>query len=151
MKPLHTLLALLLLSFAQLHAQRANFGLGIIVGEPTGISGKVWLSSRNAIDGGIAWSFAKESSLHLHADYLWHFFDVLKTDLQIPMYAGVGERFKIGKADQTRIGVRFVGGVNLHLAEAPIDFFLELAPVMDLAPATKLGLNGGIGARYFFE
>jgi hypothetical protein len=151
MKRFFPLLIFLLFDLARLHAQSDNYGLGIIVGEPTGISGKVWVSSRNAVDGGIAWSFAKESSVHIHADYLWHFFDVFKTDLRLPLYAGVGGRIKLGKGDQSRVGVRFVGGINLHLTEAPFDFFLELAPIMDLAPATRLGLNGGIGARYFFE
>ena len=28
-----------------------NFGLGIILGEPTGIGGKLWISGRSAVDG----------------------------------------------------------------------------------------------------
>ena len=34
-------------------AQNRGFGLGIIVGEPTGISGKLWIEDRKAIDGAI--------------------------------------------------------------------------------------------------
>ncbi|MCK4431244.1 MAG: hypothetical protein KAW19_08060, partial [Candidatus Aminicenantes bacterium] len=46
-------------------AQESGFGLGIILGEPTGISFKNWIGSRTAIDGGVAWSFGNNDSLHL--------------------------------------------------------------------------------------
>ena len=49
-------------------AQVEGLGIGIIVGEPTGICGKLWLSGRTAIDGAAAWSFNKNGNLHLHAD-----------------------------------------------------------------------------------
>jgi hypothetical protein len=47
--------ALLICGTAQ--AQDSGFGLGIIIGEPTGISAKQWTGSRTAIDGAVAWSF----------------------------------------------------------------------------------------------
>jgi len=38
-------------------AQDRGFGLGIIVGEPTGLSFKKWSGDTTAIGGAIAWSF----------------------------------------------------------------------------------------------
>lgn len=132
-------------------AQNKGVGLGIIVGEPTGISGKAWLSQTNAIDGGLAWSFIKGGSLHVHADYLWHTFDALKTEYTIPVYLGIGGRFKFAANENARLGVRIVGGLDFLLSTAPLDIFIELAPIMDLIPATQLALNGGIGIRFFFK
>jgi hypothetical protein len=133
------------------YAQERGFGIGLIVGEPTGISLKTWTSSTTAIDGGMAWSFHRETALHIHADYLWHSFDLIKTQERIPVYYGVGGRIRFGNKVDSGIGVRGVVGLNFFLKQAPIDFFLELAPILDLIPETSLSMNGGIGVRYFFE
>ena len=52
-------------------AGESPFGLGVMIGEPTGISGKYWLSPANAIDFAVAWSFANDANFHLHTDYLY--------------------------------------------------------------------------------
>ncbi len=134
-----------------LHAQSKGFGIGIILGEPTGISGKLWVSNKRAFDAGLAWSFVKEGSIHIHVDHLWHIFDVFKTEHRIPLYVGIGGRVKFASKEDARVGVRIVGGVDFLLDSAPLDIFFELAPVVDLVPATQGSLNGGIGARYFFK
>ena len=67
------LLTLMLVS-ATVTAQESGFGLGAIVGEPTGLSWKFWTGSVTAVDGAAAWSFADETALHLHADFIFHDF-----------------------------------------------------------------------------
>ncbi len=62
-----------------LSAQEKDFGVGAILGEPTGVSLKKWLGARTAIDGALAWSFANESGFHLHADYLVHNFSLFRS------------------------------------------------------------------------
>jgi len=152
MKRIVLVLALAGVCTALTHAQNKGFGVGIILGEPTGLSGKYWLSNRTAVDAGLAWSFVRGSSLHIHGDYLWHIFDALKAeDETIPLYVGLGGRLKFGDRDNGRFGVRVVGGIDFMVYTVPLDIFLEIAPIMDLVPATQLGLNGGIGARFFFE
>ncbi len=134
------------------YGQQNGFGAGIIVGEPTGLSVKGWTSGTNAIDAGIAWSFRTPSSFHIHADYLWHNFSVFKTTEIIPLYYGVGGRVKIGReGEDSHFGVRVVIGVDYMFRDAPVDIFLELAPVMDLAPSTELTANGGLGVRFWFK
>lgn len=132
-------------------AQDRGVGLGIIAGEPTGISLKGWLSDRSALDAGLAWSFVKETSFHLHADYILHSFNVFNTEERVPLYYGIGGRIKTAKREDTRLGLRMMIGVGYYFKEAPIDLFLEFAPIVDLAPATELRFNAGIGARYFFK
>ncbi len=132
-------------------SQDNGFGVGILVGEPTGISMKGWLTKKTAFDVGVAWSFIKETSFHIHADYLMHSFNVFETEENIPLYYGIGGRIKIGEHDKSRLGFRMVGGIEYLFRDAPFDLFLEVAPILDLVPKTELTFNGGFGARYFFD
>lgn len=132
-------------------SQDRGFGLGILLGEPTGMSMKGWVSSSTAIDAGVAWSFHHEGSFHLHADYLFHSFDVFKTQDKIPLYYGIGGRIKTGRNQDTRLGLRMVVGVDYLFQHAPFDIFVELAPILDLTPATEAQVNAGIGGRFWFK
>ena len=129
-------------------AQDSGFGLGIILGEPTGISFKNWIGSSTAIDGGIAWSFSNNNSLHLHMDYLVHNFNIFKAKKgKLALYYGIGGRIM---TEKSRVGIRIPVGINYIFGDAPLDIFFELAPVLDLVPSTEFGLTGGIGIRYYF-
>jgi hypothetical protein len=139
-------------------SQQKGFGLGIMFGEPTGISFKGWLSERSAIDGGLGWSFAHNGSVHIHADYLYHFYDVFNTP-RLPLYLGVGGRIKLqntnnnghnDNSNDVRIGIRVPFGISYQFAEVPVDIFLEIAPILDLNPETDGSVNGAIGARFYF-
>jgi hypothetical protein len=131
-------------------AQREGFGIGLILGEPTGISGKYWIGSTTAVDGGVAWSFVDDGALHLHSDFLKHSFGLIEVEQgAMPVYYGGGARMSIG--EDFRFGIRGVVGLNYHFGNAPVDVFIEIAPIFDLIPATTFYLNGGVGVRYFLQ
>jgi len=141
------LLTILICSIAE--AQDKGFGLGIILGEPTGISGKLWTGYNTAIDGAVAWSFEKKSSMHLHGDLLFHNFHLTKVHKgKFLTYYGIGGRVKF--EDDSKVGVRVPLGINYLFAKTPLDVFLEIVPILDLAPSTDFSLNAAIGIRYFF-
>jgi len=143
-------------------AQDRGFGLGVILGEPTGFSGKLWTSPINAIDFGLGLSIGGDrvgkyngsydggSRLHVHMDYLWHSFDAIQTELALPIYYGVGGRLSSGAGYNTSLAVRGVFGVAWLPAQAPFDFFLELAPTLQVTAPAGFGMEAGIGARYYF-
>ena len=131
-------------------AQRNGFGLGLVLGEPTGFAFKGWMDSRSAIDGALAWSFLHSTSFHVHVDYLIHT-EALTKRGDMPAYYGIGGRIKTGGRGSDRIGVRVVGGLAYYVPGSPIDIFVEIAPILDFAPSTDFQVNGGIGARYFFR
>ena len=139
---------LVLLSIGGAHAQSRGFGVGIILGEPTGVSFKGWVSQENAIDGGLAWAFGKGGRFHLHADYLWHFNLNMAAGEDFRFYTGIGGRFAAGS--DAIFGARIPLGLVWLPKGAPLDVFVEIVPILDLAPATKFRGNGGIGARFFF-
>jgi hypothetical protein len=133
-----------------LNAQDKNFGLGIILGEPTGVSAKLWTSSENAFDFAAAWSFKGDGHLLLQADYVWHMFRLISVSSgKLPFYVGIGGRVVL--ADDALIGVRVPLGLDYMFADAPIDIFVELVPILDLAPETDFDFGGGIGARFWFN
>lgn len=127
-----------------------GFGIGIILGEPTGISFKNWLSPNHAIDGAAAWSFEGHDAFHLHVDYLFHHDNLAKVEGgKLLFYYGIGGRLKM--QDRSRLGVRIPFGAAYLLRASPLDFFLEIVPIMDLAPETELEFNGGFGIRLYFK
>jgi len=80
------------LSGGRAQAQESGFGLGIILGEPTGLTAKKWLSTDTALDFAAAWSFGGEDSITLHADFLQHKFNLIKIESgSLPVYYGIGE------------------------------------------------------------
>lgn len=143
------MLALLVLP-APAAGQDRGTGLGVIIGEPTGISAKFWTTSRNAVDAAMAYSFRRRGYFHIHADYLWHFPDVIRSTERFPLYVGIGGRLAVGR-DRGIFGVRIPGGIAYWVRSAPVEIFFEVAPIVDLAPETDVSGNIGIGARFFFN
>ena len=132
-----------------LNAQQTGFGLGLILGEPTGLSGKYWISPWTAIDGAFAWSIDKKSGVHLHSDYLWHDYRIISVIKgKLPIYYGVGARVVF--ATDNIFGVRGVAGLNYIFDGTPLDIFLEIVPILDIAPKAGFDFNGAIGIRYYF-
>lgn len=126
---------------------RGNFGIGVMIGEPTGISVKSWNSSRTAFDIGAAWSLTgREEALHLHSDFLWHSWFSNAEDLAF--YYGIGARVIF--ADEPTAGARFPLGLNFIFQTIPFDLFVEAVPIIDLTPDVELAGNGAVGLRYYF-
>ncbi len=137
-------------------AQGEGFGVGVIVGEPTGISFKAWQTPTTAIDAAVAWSFAGRDAFHLHADYLIHNYRIIKLRRgKIPLYFGLGARLRLKDASHTNndinLGIRIPIGLAYLLPNSPLDLFLEVVPIMNLIPATELDLNAAFGVRFFFR
>jgi hypothetical protein len=147
-----TTVALVIMLFNNFNAQDKGFGLGLMVGEPTGISAKYWIDGNNAFDFGLAYSFVQKfSAMSLHADYLYHAFDVIKSDYRLPVYYGFGARLRFVNNSDNALGARGVMGIAWLSDKLPIDVFLELVPVFNLIPSTSLNLDIALGARYYFK
>lgn len=132
-------------------AQDKGFGLGIMIGEPTGLSAKYWTSSTNAFDFGLAYSFVQKfSAVSIHADYLYHDFNVIKSDYRLPIYYGFGARIRFVNNSDNALGARGVVGIAWLNHKLPLDVFFEVVPVFNLIPSTSLNLDIALGARYYF-
>jgi hypothetical protein len=143
-------------------AQERSFGLGVIIGEPTGISAKLWVSPVNALDFSLGWSvggdrvgnynggFDGGSRVHFHMDYLWHWFNAIHASERLPLYTGIGGRINTGAGYDASAAVRGVLGLAWLPSQTPIDVFIELVPSLQIVPSTGFGIDAGLGARFFF-
>jgi hypothetical protein len=136
-------------------AQQPNFGLGIIIGGPTGISAKLWTSDINAFDFGLGWSAINHrdhsrNNVHFHMDYLWHSFNAIRSAERFPLYYGIGGGFSSYADNESSIAVRGVFGIAWLPHQTPIDIFLEVAPSLELTPSTGVFIDAAIGIRYYF-
>jgi hypothetical protein len=128
-----------------------GFGIGIIVGEPTGLDGKMWLGETTALQAAAAWSTDANTSFHFHLDYIFHRFDLFDVESgRLPLYYGIGGRFRVRDKSDDDLGVRVPIGVSYMFANDPFDIFVEVVPILDLVPDTDFDLNAAIGFRWFF-
>jgi hypothetical protein len=152
-------LAVALPGVAGAESDKGAFGLGLIIGEPTGVNAKYYLSDDRAIDAAAGAAFIGRG-FQVHADYLFHPFVLENTEtFVLPFYAGPGlrvlRRDTGGQEDaHTRFGIRGVGGVLFDFRDIPLDVFIEVAIVFDYRTLEGepfgLDVNAGLGARYYF-
>jgi len=145
-----------------------TFGLGLMLGAPTGLSGKYFLGPDTALDFGIGaiGYYRGHDGLHLHADFLWHPLVLAKAEpFWLPLYGGVGGRLFFFDDDLDRnddrdddgvaIGVRAPVGVAMDFNNVPLDVFFEIALVLDFfvgyRDSVDVDINPAIGVRYWFE
>ncbi|MGD8414049.1 MAG: hypothetical protein PVF33_07445 [Candidatus Latescibacterota bacterium] len=130
---------------------RGDFGLGIIVGEPTGLDLKWFLNGENAVEGGVAWSFSGDTDVHIQVDYLYHFYDWIKVKKGLlPVFIGIGGRVAFVENQDDKLGIRIPVGLSYEFDGGVVDVFGELVPILDLAPDTDFDFEGAIGARFWF-
>jgi hypothetical protein len=140
---------LIFAGFNSVLAQKSGYGIGIMLGEQTGLSGKYWLNSENSLTGGLAWSFGENEAIYIHSNYVWHDNNLIKMQNgSLPVYYGVG--VSLGFAEKSRINIRIPLGVNYQFPTNPIDIFVEIVPQLGIVPSSSFGVGGAIGIRYFF-
>ena len=126
-------------------AQGHGLGLGVMIGEPTGISCKGWLSHSGAIQLGIGWpSLSQTGGTAVSAEFLWHS-HVFRSHEYLPLFYGLGGIF-----GNDLMGARGIFGIAWWPRGSSIDIFLQLAPTLYFKPSSRFDLDFGLGIRYFF-
>jgi hypothetical protein len=137
------------------------FGLGIQLGAPSGITGKLYMGGRrNAIDFalGAYYDDVFYNNAFVQVSYHWHFPELTSgSGVTIPLRIGVGGwltsgawRFGYYRGYDVIIGGRVPFGVDFDLETAPVQFYVEVAFAMAVVPFIGAGLDAGIGFRYYF-
>jgi hypothetical protein len=139
-------------------ADKGTLGVGIILGEPTGVAAKLYLEDDQAIQAAVGSAFIG-GGLQLHADYVFHPY-ILQTrpSFVLPVYVGPGVRlidYTNGRDDSSiAIGARVVGGLLFDFQDVPLDAFFEVAGVLEYefkdGEGAAIKLNAGAGVRYYF-
>ncbi|MFA5511580.1 MAG: hypothetical protein WC313_03940 [Candidatus Kapaibacterium sp.] len=139
-----------------------DFGFGIILGDPTGLTGKFWIDRENAVALSLGNSYF--GALRISGDYLWHF-DAFKSKV-VSLYAGPGVVVGIGesggwiykkkgdyyyvrKDSEIGVGVRGIFGLNIIPKNTPLEFFLEIGALVGVIPNFGSSAEGAIGIRFY--
>ena len=140
-----------------------KFGLGFMVGDPTGLTGKLWVAPTNAIDFGFGlWGYGVYNcgrglpcdrfGYHagtLNVDYLWQS-NIVRGPAQLDWYIGAGGRVLIFGGRGFDIAARAPIGLALMFNNpAFLEVFFELVPALYLAPPA-FTIEGGLGVRFYF-
>ena len=126
-------------------AQGHGLGLGLMIGEPTGISCKGWVTNTGAIQLGIGYpSLSSRQGTAVSAEYLWHS-HIFRSHEYFPLFYGLGGIF-----GSDLMGARGVLGIAWWPRRSSIDVFLQLVPTIYFEPASQFEFEFGFGVRYFF-
>lgn len=125
-----------------------KFGIGLIVGDPSGVSGKHNLGPM-AIDWAVGFGLIEGAGLHGHVDWLWNH-DLASLDrADLGLHFGVGPKIALFN-DFTWIGARAPVGVNFNFSRVPIDVFVEVAAGLWIIEDTDFDIDAAAGARWWF-
>lgn len=154
MKLLTTLIALISTSLfiQQAHATNA---IGVVLGDPTGVSGRMSLDANHSIEGALAFTSSKYDGTHIHGTYLWdRARSFASNGGPIDLYYGLGIRLisiHEGKYDgDIALGPRAPLGLIYNFNNPNLELFGEISLALDIAPKTDVDLDVGIGLRVRF-
>jgi hypothetical protein len=151
-----------------------RFGLGFVLGDPTGLSGKYWVGATNSLDFGLGfWGYGFNDSCWrdsagvrhcpgygngysngtVNLDYLWQS-NIIRGQAQLDWHIGAGGRmvwFGGCNGDCFALAARMPVGLDLMFNNPSfIEIFFELAPAFYIVPGFTFDIEGGLGVRFYF-
>ncbi len=138
-----------------------NFGFGLTLGEPSGLTMKYWTAPNRAWDFYIGGSYF--GSPRIGADYLWHFPNAAPV---LRFYAGLGGTIGFGhghgywyntnqsdfyyRADNSAgLAARGLFGLTVVPHSTPLEFFAELGVLVGVTPAFGSAADVALGIRFY--
>lgn len=134
--------------------QPGHFGVGGILGEPTGVTAKYSIDRQFAVQAALGLSLV-ERGIWLSTDFLIHIHNIFGVQDVLPLYVGGGlviqDRGNIGrdKNREASLGLRGVVGVE-WLVQDRISIFGEASAQPFILPSLGFGISIAAGARYWF-
>lgn len=146
------IILLMTLPVVSLYGQKNEIGIGLLVGAPTGFTGKmIFPSTEEAVQGFIGGGFG---GVTIGADYLFHSDAFNHPD--IPFYVGPGVFIGSSAAGGPKydsnslgLGVRGMFGVSYFFPKNPFEISFEIGPVLYIAPRVDVGIGGGLAFRFY--
>jgi hypothetical protein len=132
---------------------RADIGIGLFLGEPTGFDLKVGLGHRSGLDLLFGFTtFRDTRDGYGHVTYLVTPLIAQGDAVTVPIRLGIGAML-FGPGDDLSFGVRAPFELGLRMRSAPLEFYGELAlAILFIDPANEVraDLQGGLGFRIYF-
>ena len=127
-------------------SEHDEFGLGITLGEPSGIHGQFFWSPRTALDVTAAWSlhdwFMTTADFQIY-DYL------LDSPAEWRWYYGGGAYLALPESEDGTFGLRIPVGIRYHFPHSYVDAWAEIDPALQVLPDTQAEFQAGIGITFW--
>ena len=134
--------------------QGGSFGLGVAVGAPAGVTGKLWVGDWSGVQFTVGADLGRLGELAGNVDYVIHFrpIDTGTDEYSIPIYIGAGLSGSWNWTEYQKgyFGPRIVTGMTVLVTAMPIDIYVELAPTFYVVEDLSWSIDGQLGARYYF-
>ncbi|AHI05729.1 hypothetical protein BDW_06115 [Bdellovibrio bacteriovorus W] len=146
----------LLMSLSAPLAAHAESALGVVLGDPSGLSARHRVDAGHSLEGALAFSAGHRRGFHIHGTYLWdkaRTFVVEHSNI-VELYYGLG--FRLINIDGGRyngdvaLGPRAPLGLLYKIDNPNLEFFAELSLALDIVPSIDVDLDAGIGVRIRF-
>ena len=139
-------------------AAKAEIGLGLFVGEPLGLTLKVDLQRRSALEVLIGQtSYRDGRSGYGHLTFLVTPFRARGRSVYVPFRLGVGAAIYDDTrhfGDDINVAARFPFQVAFVFRGAPVELYFEISLLLEFIDANDddhlLDVDGGVGFRFYF-
>jgi hypothetical protein len=147
------LTTLILLGVARATPARADVGLGLFLGEPTGVDLKIGMGNRSAIDLVFGYTTFRDGRTgYGHLTYLVTPLVGHGSSVTVPLRLGLGAAL-FGPSEDIGFSIRAPLELALRFRSTPIELYGEIALEIELVGAGDppfLDVQGGGGFRLFF-
>ncbi len=135
--------------------QGGPLGLGIAIGAPTGISGKLWVGDWMGLQFSAGGDIGRVGDFAGTIDYVVHVrpFNTATTEYSVPIYFGGGFVLSTNTYEQygdVLLGPRGTAGLSVLVKELPTELYFEVNPTFLVYEDVSWSVDGQIGVRYYF-
>ncbi|MBU0928343.1 MAG: hypothetical protein KKA67_11370 [Spirochaetes bacterium] len=128
-------------------------GIGVFLGQPSGITFEMDLSPATWVDIKAAWDFSEGKggySLLLQGNFEYAFPGTLVVETEsFTPFVGAGAIVNVYDGGAS-FGARVPAGVSYRFRNVPFELFIEAGLDIYLLPGFGIGGSGGLGGRYRF-
>lgn len=130
---------------------RADVGIGVFVGQPTGLDIKIGLQGRSALDIVLGTTRLDEPrASYGHLTYLILLGMARGQSVNVPIRLGIGAAVYGFSDDNTQLAARMPFQLGLRFRRTPLEIYGEIALVIELIDDLDTDVDGGIGLRVYF-
>jgi hypothetical protein len=156
MKTLHITVLVGLIAISSFSAQVAyaetknEFGLGVILGQPSGVNAQFFWGPTSSVDVTAAWSFRGNGWFMTMADFqIYNYLGDAPREWK--WYYGLGGYLALPQNEDGILGLRIPLGIKYNIPHSPVDVWGEVAPALQVIPNTEAEFQGGLGATLWLR
>lgn len=155
--PIFAVVVVVAMLAATVRPARAEIGIGLFVGQPTGLDIKLDLQRKTALDIVAGWKYFDDDGRdpYGHLTFLVNLTNARGRDVVVPFRLGIGGAvWDAGSGDDVNIAVRAPFEVGIRFRRTPLEIYGEVALVLVLIDENdnddNIDADGGIGLRVYF-